>query len=386
MTKKRSFVLVIFLSSALPLTAAAFGAERTETKAYYVGSDLQPVCSDPTLPDEVRDDQRIGGACFDLQGDEIEASIVVDDVTGLPIGSAYSFESASGNAIGGLNLFCESTTAQVPAGAARLNVYVAGPIVSPIVCLLEERLGGTGTTGNITVTYQLGVQGDPPPLDEERDCFEAVPESIGVSGVTDQGQNVNLEVKVLLDGVSLARGQAVFVKAAESYAPLGIDMIVTNFESVTFTGNNAQGLINQARDHEGGQRPTGTDVVYTLTDKDIELAPAGDAVVGLADCIGGVRYPERAFAVGEDIGDGFDFGPITFTKNATAKTAVHEIGHLMGAHHHYANCVEGATTIPEENGPSACTVMFNALDFLSAKFGILEGIVVRGHAVDFASP
>ena len=75
------------------------------------------------------------------------------------------------------------------------------------------------------------------------------------------------------------------------------------------------------------------------------------------------------------------------TVNGTAVVAAHEIGHLMGAHHHYANCVEGIA--PDELlglELTPCTLMFNAVNPASLRFSAVNGPVVRGHAVDFASP
>jgi len=58
----------------------------------------------------------------------------------------------------------------------------------------------------------------------------------------------------------------------------------------------------------------------------------------------------------------------------------HEIGHLLGAQHHYGNCTEGRTPVP---GSGWCTVMFPSV--LNANvFGTLEAAVVRGYAVSYA--
>jgi hypothetical protein len=62
------------------------------------------------------------------------------------------------------------------------------------------------------------------------------------------------------------------------------------------------------------------------------------------------------------------------------------MGHLMGAHHHYANCVEGNLSSDGPNDLSPCTLMFNSVNYASLSFGTLEGAVVRGHAVSYAAP
>lgn len=216
-------------------------------------------------------------------------------------------------------------------------------------------------------------------------CLELVPDAIGIAGVTDNGQRVSLDVAVLLDGVSVNVGNQIMTKAAESYAPLGIDLRVVSYKTVSFTGTEGDALIQQAKDYYGGVRPPGSDLVYVLSGKD--LTTDGDTgLAGLADCIGGVRFAQHAFAVGEAVGiDEFAIGPFLLEVDAHPEIAAHELGHLMGAHHHYANCVEGGLQ-GAPNDLSPCTLMFNFVDFQSLNFAQLDGAVVRGHAVKHASP
>lgn len=220
---------------------------------------------------------------------------------------------------------------------------------------------------------------------EPNACLEAAPSDIGISGVTDNGQTVSLDVLVLLDGVSLAQGDQIMTRAAESYAPAGIDVNVVSYQTVTFTGTEGADMIQQAKNLFGGVRPQGSDLVYVLTNKD--LTSAGDTgLAGLADCIGGVRFPQHAFAVGEAVGiEEFAIGPFILEVDAHAEIAAHELGHLMGAHHHYANCVEGNLQ-GEPNDLSPCSLMFNFVDFQSLNFSQVNTAVVRGHAVNHASP
>lgn len=351
------------------------GSSYSRTESYTGGFDF--------LVLGCEDDTNAGGVCFELNGDEASAAIDIDDATELPVGGLYEVRDAAGEALAS-GFFCDTTTAEIPAHATDLLVFVNGPVFGPIDCLAEGGVGA-GTTGEVTATFTLDrSRPDPMAFDTERDCLEPVPASAGVSGVTDEGQDVSLDTYVLLDGVSTQRGQDVMTRAADSYAPLDVSTSTT-FESVSFEGDDADGLLAQAKEHFGGTRPDGSDVVYVLTSKDIQL-DGESGVAGLADCIGGVRYPERAFAVGEDFeSEDSEFGPFTFYLDASAKIAAHEIGHLMGAHHHYANCAEGVLTeTPEE--PSPCSLMFNAIDFASINFSTASGAVVRGHAVDFASP
>ena len=210
------------------------------------------------------------------------------------------------------------------------------------------------------------------------ECTELVPAAVSLP----PGVSTSLEVRVLLDGVSQARAQAVMDKARTSYSPLGIT-VVPSYQAVSFSGTDADGLNQQAKALFGGRRPAGTDIVYTLTNKDIQ-AGGNNAVAGLADCIGGVAFADSAFAVGEDFAqDAAAIGGLTVAGNMTAKVAAHEIGHLMGGHHHYANCAEGLLSeTPSEVSP--CTLMFNAVDASSFNFSQANGLVVRGHGEAYA--
>jgi hypothetical protein len=235
-------------------------------------------------------------------------------------------------------------------------------------------------------TYQGLAQTTHDEIDTEHECLEPVPDSGGIPGLTDHGQIISLDAEILLDGVSRQRGENVMAKATESYAPLSISLHA-KFRSVSFVGDEAEGLIQQAKDLFRGERPQGIDVVYVLTAKNIQSG-GNTGVAGLADCIGGVRYPNQAFAVGENITDeNRMIGPFVTLVDATAKVAAHEIGHLMGAHHHYANCVEGLSVAEAGNFElSPCTLMFNFVNFASLNFSTFNGVVVRGHAVNYAAP
>ena len=212
------------------------------------------------------------------------------------------------------------------------------------------------------------------------ECTEAVPAAIAPPS----SEPRTLISRVLLDGVSSAQAANYTAQARRAYAAIGIDFVVDSYEAVSFSGDDAQGLIDQGKAHFGGVRPPGTHVVYVLTSEDIQ-AGGQTAVAGLADCIGGVAFPGRAFAVGEVLDpDASAVGGLTLTANLTAKVFAHEIGHLMGAHHHYANCAEG---IPSDANELAtpCTLMFNDVGFSSLAFSTVNGLVVRGHTEAYAN-
>jgi hypothetical protein len=125
--------------------------------------------------------------------------------------------------------------------------------------------------------------------------------------------------------------------------------------------------------------------VFVLTTKDIYIN-GGDAT-GYADCIGGIRYPNRSFALGEAVVPTETVGPLNFYLKGAAKVMAHEIGHLLGARHEHANCAQGVGVEDVfTSEPSACTLMVAYMDFQSLRFGTPEAMIVRAHAESYAAP
>ena len=225
----------------------------------------------------------------------------------------------------------------------------------------------------------MGVVGDPTPA------------------LDDTGTDrITIDVLVHLDGITPEEATAIFAHASrESYEPLGVELRVAEMRTATFLDRDerpevdALAILNQTKALTGGRRPEGIDVVEALVGRDIHQLSLY-AVAGLADCIGGVAHDDRAFAVGEmgvmvEDEAGLAIGPIAFYKDLTAKIAAHELGHLMGGHHHYQECGTGAPTAVGRGELGPCTLMTNAVDFQTLPFSTLNGVVVRGHAEEWAS-
>lgn len=222
-------------------------------------------------------------------------------------------------------------------------------------------------------------------IDFATECLQPVPDSFSLL----VSPAIDLDTLVLLDGVERSRANDVMNQAAASYLPLGVNL-KWKFRSVNFATDNAIDLIQLAKDMFGGARPKNTDIVYVMTTKDIQIDD-DTSVAGLADCIGGVAWPTTAFAVGEDFGveedGGRQLGPFVHTTNGSAIVVAHELGHLMGAHHHYGNCVQGLSAQDLENAEiTPCTLMFNAVNFASLPFGTINSTITRGHAENYAIP
>lgn len=234
------------------------------------------------------------------------------------------------------------------------------------------------------------------PVDTVRECLELVPENIG-STLIDGGERVELSVLLLLDGTDAAVAQQLMARAAESYKPLNIDLVLKGTKTVAYTTSISDQLIQAGKNTVGGKPPKGIDLVGVFTNKTMQGATAdAGTVVGQADCIGGIRWDDTSFFVVSDIrnienpttGQTGTLNSLGLNPNvdATAEVFAHEIGHLMGAHHHYSNCAEGNLTSAGPSDVSPCTLMFPAVNFASLNFAALEGATVRGHAVNHAKP
>ena len=205
----------------------------------------------------------------------------------------------------------------------------------------------------------MPAQSAPIDLPDIPQCTELVPGSISVDSTP-----VTLGLRVVLDGVSVEQAAPLVADAMTSYTPLNITLDVS-YDTADFNSNNGLQLIEEVKQKYGGTRPEGTHLVYVLTSKNLTAGGVvGDSLAGQADCIGGIAYSDSAFAVGEsDAGFG-------------AKTMAHELGHLMGGHHHYASCGLVLAT----GGDNLCTLMINDVGLASFPFSDLNERVVSGHA------
>ena len=246
----------------------------------------------------------------------------------------------------------------------------------------------------------LAVVGALSPDDEPRDCLEAAPAAVGSSVI---GSRAVVDVLVLVDGASLSEAAADMSTAAAPYDKAGVDLRLT-FRKQSFRSDgemqytetrrkqtiNSNRAISDARDlFPGRKRPHGFDLVYVLTEKAVWKGHPDSAedesrdygIAGEASCIGGIRFPERAFAVGEWEA-GTEVHGLKVAPDFTAALAAHELGHLMGAHHHYSVCGTTAAGAADRR-TDLCTTMFPEITGMGLQFSPINAAVVYGHAEQF---
>jgi hypothetical protein len=212
-------------------------------------------------------------------------------------------------------------------------------------------------------------------FDRQPDCGQIPPDHVPTMQ-PDTSHHVQLGVRILSARADAALVRRAMPRIATIYRQIGIDVRVSyDTMRVPPSMTDQFKLMDAARAHYGGTRPRGVDVVYLATDN--------FAGGGYASCVGGIQYPERAFAVG-----GIHYmagGAVTVPFVDPAIIAAHEIGHLLGAHHHYATCVAGAEPAgATQGGVGPCTLMFPAAVGASGTFSPTETAYIRDYTTRFA--
>lgn len=218
------------------------------------------------------------------------------------------------------------------------------------------------------------------PVDVDGDCHDDLPGAVDATSTAQLGLRLALLVD---DGVSPARVRELTQVVTGIFAAIDVRLSV-QVRRVSVSGRDVRDLIAQAKALVGGRPPAGAQVVHLITPVDL-MSQGDDSSIGLADCIGGVARPERAFSVSElsEQVRGITLGPVTGSGDEEARSIAHEVGHLLGARHEHANCLEGSPRAAPTDTP--CTLMFLAAPSSDA-FGSVERAVVRGYLRSVAGP
>jgi hypothetical protein len=251
-----------------------------------------------------------------------------------------------------------TTFQHVAAGRVTYSVAVGDMAANPV--------GPISFTG----TAQLAGNG----FDRAGDCG-VTPGTEHLNDSND-GKTRPVAVRLVADPKDAATVRQAGKTIVEIYARIGVPIRVSyDFRTLPPYGTGVP--YEGVRAAYGGVRPRGVDVVHVMTD---------DYAGGVADCIGGVAYPEKAFSVGN----------VHYTVQGTAPVsqvpagmvAAHEIGHLLGGQHQQSNCAEAA---PQEAAQPAsdgwtgpCTIMGPAALQDSETFSTLERGTIRYFATRYA--
>ncbi|HVE62827.1 MAG TPA: M12 family metallo-peptidase [Mycobacteriales bacterium] len=203
---------------------------------------------------------------------------------------------------------------------------------------------------------------------------------------------IDVNVLLLLDGVTLHRATEVSRLAAQAYAPVGIRLRFTS-RSVRFASTQAPDLFDAMRlareTSRRNNRLPEHHVLHLLTTKDVRSG--GSNPVGVAACIGGIESPDSALSLSEvkrsDDGRAvFGLPALTWEVGFSATIFAHEVGHLFGARHEYGNCLEGGADAAHPTVLRPCTLMTGPGGSANARrFGTLEAAVVRGYAEKYVA-
>ncbi len=321
-------------------------------------------------------------------------------VGALPVaGPDVVISAAAGQQTDVIGLYVYDSTGALVASddslTANPHVDLRDPVPGHYSVRVEAFLGfgGPVTYEAIAAATDAGEAPDAEvPCNGDDEGLGPPPQNVLDAALADDGQIVQLDVLVLLDGVDETYAATFFEKVSLPYREIDIAVVPT-FEVVpdgAITSNVTTEIIDQAKGLMPDRRvPDEYDVVELLTNRNI-TALGLDAVAGQAECIGGAAFKEHSFNVSEaqegTEQGGIVFGPVILVPNVAAKITAHEIGHLFGGQHHFANCVEGlradeATT--EDSSP--CSLMFNSADFMSLHFGTVNGKIIRGYALEYAA-
>ena len=210
-------------------------------------------------------------------------------------------------------------------------------------------------------------------VDQEPNCAHVLPERTP-EPLSDAKEVLPLAITVLVAQPDLAGARERLRITKDIFGSAGVDLRVSfrlaSTKVPTFagsTGEKHRAAIAFAKSQFGGARPKGTDLVLFLNHQ-LDTS-------GFADCIGGIADPTRSFAVAglharED-------GPSNDTDDGTV--AAHELGHLLGAQHHYGNCAEAQPSafLQKDQDLNPCTLMFQTS--ITPMVGTLEATYIRDY-------
>lgn len=227
-------------------------------------------------------------------------------------------------------------------------------------------------------------------VDESPNCARFVPSPADPSGMGDW-ESRTLEVAFAVDAAFVQRQggwRSVVQEHVQAMSAIYEEAIATEIEPVhivaipeeamTVNGTTGEAIEDLRAYYDERFPDLHRDAVYLFSGGDFSNA------AGQAACIGGAGYIDDAYAVGEAIHSSNELGPFTFGADRAVKIATHEVGHLLAAHHHQANCAESAPNYDPARPTDACTVMVNVANLAEPTFSTANRLVMRSHVETIA--
>lgn len=177
------------------------------------------------------------------------------------------------------------------------------------------------------------------------------------------------------DWAAVATG---FMNAGDGFYETQIDMglSMVDLHAHTLSGGDTGALLGSVRNHyQASHSGLARENVQYFTGKTLSGA------VGQANCIGGAGTTSIAYTVSLAANfDPIDLFGFQVYADGYVKILVHELGHILSAHHHYANCAEAAPYFQPSQPSEVCTLMINYVDFPVFTLSTANKLSTRGWA------
>lgn len=273
-----------------------------------------------------------------------------------------------------------------PLGPVHVVPGEDGPAaVAPASAQATERapfLSGPIDSSPAPATPSLGEN----PRGGDPDCLSLVPDPADPTGLADGWTARTFDVAFAVDGNFTERfddweTRALhFVQSIDAIYDDAIDVRVSPVHVIVIPdgelpSEDTGGTLEDLQAYYDEHFPDlDREAVYLFSGEEFDNA------AGQADCIGGAGHPDVAYAVGEARRSTTDFFGLTFLADVAVKVGAHELGHLLAAHHHYANCAESLPGYDPLEPLDACTMMINDWGLINPVFSTASRLAMRGHA------
>lgn len=248
---------------------------------------------------------------------------------------------------------------------------------------------GSTVQGDTSPDAAPGERFEPPgavPASHVGGCTQLTPHAAAdPSGLVTGWTPRTLDVAYAVDGAFVDEyadweGTALaFANLVDGFYQAAIDLEVAVLDLHSHAGPFEVDTLDEALD--ALQDHYGTD--HATLDREnthLFLGKEMSDAAGMANCVGGAGNPDLAYTAGEAAEETTEIGPFEWFQDENAKIAAHEIGHILGAHHHYANCAERAPTYDAFDTLAVCTVMVNDIGLSSLTMSTANKLVTRGWA------